>query len=207
MQCITVLRSAAAAAILALIPLFATAVEAQESTTRGFNLGVYLEGAALTVEEGDQNGGGGIGVRAGYGFNRIVTGFLNIDGTTIEVAEDDAPTGDWVMVHFDLGARFHFANSLRSWVPYLEAAFSGRVVELDPALVNGTDVGELSFNGGALTVGGGISVYLRETLALDIGLLVSGGQFNEIKVGSVSVGGLDIDATSSRFKVGLIWWL
>ena len=32
------------------------------------------------------------------------------------------------MAHADLGARFHFASTLRRWVPYLQAAVSGRGV-------------------------------------------------------------------------------
>ncbi|MGD8276631.1 MAG: outer membrane beta-barrel protein [Gemmatimonadota bacterium] len=187
--------------------LAATGAQAQLSTTRGFNLGVYLEGAHLSVEDGDPSGGGGLGLRAGYGVNRIITLFLNIDGTAIEVDDPDNPSGDWQMAHFDLGARFHFASTLRRWVPYLEAAFSGRAVSLDDARLGSADLGKLTFSGGALTIGGGLSIYLKETLALDIELLASGGTFNQVDVGAISVSNLDLDATSGRFKLGLIWWL
>lgn len=194
------------AASLALAPLAAAPAAAQSSTTRGFNLGGYLEGAQLSVEGNDPSGGGGLGLRIGYGINRIVTLFLGIDGTAIEVEDGTAPSGDWHMAHFDCGARFHFANTLRSWVPYLEAAITGRAVGLDPAVVAGQDVGELSFSGAAFSLGGGIALYLKENLAIDIGLVASGGEFNEIEVGAVSVGNLDVDANSSRFRVGLVWW-
>jgi hypothetical protein len=187
--------------------LAATGVHAQMSTTRGFNLGVYVEGAQITVEDGDPSGGGGVGLRAGYGVNRIITVFLNIDGTTIDVSDPQNPSGAWQMAHFDLGARFHFASTLRRWVPYLEAAITGRAVSLNDATIGTDQVGKLTFSGAALTIGGGLSVYLKETLALDIELLGSGGTFNQVDLGALSVNNLDLDATSGRFKVGLIWWL
>jgi hypothetical protein len=48
--------------------------------------------------------------------------------------------------------------------------------------------------------------YFTESLALDLGLRFTGGEFNEIEIGSISVGDLDIDASSGRFNLGIIWW-
>jgi hypothetical protein len=64
----------------------------------------------------------------------------------------------------------------------------------------------VNFSGGALSVGGGISLYLRRTLALDVGLKLSAGEFTEVGVGNLSLSGLHIDATSSRLNIGLVWW-
>jgi hypothetical protein len=179
---------------------------AQESTTRGFTLGVHAQGSSLTVEGGDQNSAGGGGVRVGYGLNRIVTLYAQFDGAQFDVLESNAVSGDWTMGHVDVGARFHFANSLRSWVPYLEAAFTGRVVEVTNAIVNDAEVPDVSFNGGAFTVGGGLMAYFTETFALDVELAWSGGEFTEVDVGSISVTSLDIDANSSRLSIGIAWW-
>lgn len=180
---------------------------AQESTTRGLNLGFHLAAASLSVEGGDQNNGGGAGFRAGYGVNRIVTVFLELDGATIDVTDaGGSVTGSWAMAHGDLGVRFHFANSLRSFVPYLEAALTGRAVSIGNAAFNQQDAGSVNFSGGALSIGGGISVYLQRTLALDFDLKLSGGKFTQVDVGNLSLGGLDIDATSSRLNIGLVWW-
>ena len=41
---------------------------------------------------------------------------------------------------------------------------------------------------------------------MEVGLKVSGGEFTELDLGAVTLETLDIDATSSRFKVGLVWW-
>lgn len=180
---------------------------AQESTTRGLNLGAHLAAASLSVEGGDQNAGGGGGVRVGYGVNRVVNLFLEMDGATIDVTNaGGSVTGQWVLAHGDLGVRFHFANSLRSYVPYLEAALSGRAVSIGDATFNQQDAGTVSFSGGSFTVGGGISVYLQRTLALDFGLKLTSGKFTEVAVGDLSLSGLDIDATSSRLNIGLVWW-
>ena len=186
--------------------LFVDSTYAQESTTRGFTLGVHASGASLTVEDGDRNSAGGGGIRVGYGVNRRFTLFLQLDGAQFDVNESEQVEGQWTMGHVDLGARFHFANSLRSWVPYLQAAITPRVVEVADALVDGSESPDISFNGGAFSVGGGLMVYFTETLALDVQLTWSGGEFTEIDVGAVSVGSLDIDAQSTRFSVGVAWW-
>lgn len=178
----------------------------QVSTTRGFNLGFYLEGAQLSVEKGDAAGGGGAGLRLGYGLNRTVTLHLNLDGNSFNVENPDAPNGDWRMGHVDLGARFHLANALRRWVPYGEVSFTTRVVGLQNAEFDGDEVGDLNFNGGAVTLGGGIAVYLKRNLALDFTLLGSAGKFTSITVDAGTLNIPDIDATSGRFKVGLLWW-
>ncbi|MCA9737996.1 MAG: outer membrane beta-barrel protein [Gemmatimonadota bacterium] len=178
----------------------------QSSTTRGLSLGFALEGASLSVEGGDPSGGGGAGLRVGYGFNRIVTVFFGVDGNAIDVQDEDAPNGDWKMAHVDLGARFHFANTLRSWVPYLEAALTARAVSLADAVVGNQTVGDLSFNGGAFTAGGGIAFYFSEAVALDVELLVSAGEFTSISVDAGTLNIPDIDAASSRLRLGLNWW-
>ena len=114
--------------------------------------------------------------------------------------------GEWTLSHVDLGARFHFANALRSWVPYLDAAIGGRVASVSNAEAENQAIGTVKFNGGALSLGGGLSVYLKENLALDVGVKASFGTFNEVEIGAVSIGNLDIEATSTRFKVGIVWW-
>ncbi len=131
--------------------------------------------------------------------------FLQLDGAEFDV-EDPEIEGKWTMGHGDLGVRFHFANSLRSWVPYLQAAISGRAVSVEDAVVNGNPENEVSLTGGALSLGGGILVYFNETVALDIQLIGSAGTFTEIRVNNVTVGGLERDATSGRFNVGVLWW-
>jgi hypothetical protein len=64
----------------------------------------------------------------------------------------------------------------------------------------------VTLSGGAITLGGGFLFYFNETLAADLQLLWSGGRFTEITVDNVTVGGLELDATSGRFNIGVAWW-
>jgi hypothetical protein len=178
---------------------------AQESTTRGFMLGAHLSGASLTPEDGDRSNAGGGGIYLGYGFNRTVQLFLQIDGAEFDV--DDAEVqGTWTMGHGDLGVRFHFANSLRSWVPYLQAALSARGVSVDDAIIAGTRERDVGFYGGAFSIGGGIMFYFNETLAADLQLIGSGGRFERVKIDNITIDGLEFDAGSARVNIGIAWW-
>jgi hypothetical protein len=185
--------------------LSSSPVTAQESTTRGFMLGAHLSGASLTPEDGDRSTAGGGGIYFGYGFNRTVQLFLQIDGAEFDV-ENAEVEGKWTMGHGDLGVRFHFANSLRSWVPYLQAALSARGVSVDNAVVAGNPETDVGFYGGAFSIGGGIMFYFNETFAADLQLIGTGGRFTEVKIDNVTVSGLEIDATSARFNIGIAWW-
>ena len=180
---------------------------AQESTTRGFSIGVHLSGAALQVESQDRNDAGGAGLRLGYGVNRRITVFAQGDGARFDEQSTGDIDGDWTMGHFDLGVRFNFANSLRAWVPFLEAALAYRAVSVSDPIVDGTPRNELSLEGAGLTLGGGVSFYFVESFALDVALLWTGGEFSTVRVDDVSVGGFDFDANSSRLNVGVAWWL
>lgn len=201
-------RTLAPSLSLALLTALAASgpLSAQESTTRGFNVGLHLSGQSLTPEDGDRSNAGGAGIIVGYGFNRTVELFLQLDGSQFDV-QDAAVEGDWTMGHADLGVRFHFANSLRSWVPYLEAAIGGRAVNVTNGVLNTVAQSEdITLSGGSFTLGGGILFYFNETFAADLQLALSGGRFTEIEVGNVTYTGGDLDATSTRFNIGVSWW-
>ncbi|HEX6134396.1 MAG TPA: outer membrane beta-barrel protein [Longimicrobiales bacterium] len=197
------LRAALLAALAA--GTAASPADAQRSTTRGFTAGAHIQGGSLEVENDDPSGGGGLGLRAGYGFNRNFTGYIEADGITFDVDNPDFG-GEWSMAHVDLGVRYNFANSLRRWVPFLEAAIGARAVKLDNATVDGDSVGELKFSGGALSGGGGVAFFVHEKLAIETLLKFTGGTFEKVDVGNVSVNDLDIEASSFRFKLGVAWW-
>ena len=200
---------------LALLPLAALALgvaaesaAAQESTTRGFTMGLHGTGASLDPQGSgnDRESAGGGGLHLGYGVNRRITIFAQLDGAKFDNLSTDNVEGEWTMGYFDVGVRFNFANSLRKWVPFLEAAFGYRAVSVTDPIVNNVAANELSISGGGLTLGGGIDYYLSESWALDLQLLWTGGEFNTLRVDNVSVSGLDFDATSSRLSLGVGWW-
>jgi hypothetical protein len=160
----------------------------------------------LVVEDGDRHNAGGGGLWLGYGFNRTIQLFLQADAAEFDV-NDATVEGTWTLAHADLGVRFHFANSLRSWVPYLQAAVTARAVTVqDGALNDVAQTEDISLLGGGLTLGGGIVFYFNESLGLDLQLAWTGGKFTELEVGSTTVGDLDIDAQSTRFNIGVSWW-
>jgi hypothetical protein len=192
--------------VLAFMAVSASPLAGQKSTTRGLNLGFHLQAASLSVEDGEADGGGGAGLRIGYGLNRIVTLYFETDGISVDSEGSDEFQGTWALGHVDLGARFHLANTLRSWVPYLDVAVGGRAAHVKDVEVNGQSLGNISFHGGSISFGGGIYAYFTQTFALDVGLKLSGGTFTQVDLGSVSLNDLDIDATSTRFKVGIVWW-
>jgi hypothetical protein len=178
---------------------------AQRSTTRGFTVAAHLQGASLSVDDADPDGGGGFGVRAGYGINRRFTPYVEVDAIVFDVANPEFG-GYWSMVHADLGVRYNFANSLRRWVPFLEGAFGVRAVQVDDANVDGNRVGELNFSGGAFSLGTGISFFAVEKVAVETLMKFTAGTFEQVDVGNISVNNLDIDASSFRFKIGIAWW-
>ncbi len=178
----------------------------QLSTTRGWSFGAHVQGTSLTPEGGTNSSGGGLGIRAGYAFNRIVTGFVHVDGSQIDITDGGSIVGSWNLAHAELGARFHFANSLRRWVPYLETSVGARAVEVRDAEFAGESAGNVTFNGGAFTVGTGLSTYFKPSLAFDVSLKWTGGKFTEIDLGDIVQRNIDIDAASFRFGLGLIWW-
>ena len=188
--------------------LVAESASAQESTTRGFTVGLHATGASLVLEgnSDERSNAGGGGIHLGYGVNRRITIFAQGDGANFDDQSTGNVEGEWTLGHFDLGVRFNFANSLRRWVPFLQAALGYRAVSVSDPLIDNAVVNTVSISGAGLTLGGGTYIYFSESFALDLQLLWTGGEFTTLRVDNVSVGGLDIDATSTRFNVGLAWW-
>jgi hypothetical protein len=153
----------------------------------------------------DPSSGGGAGLRAGYGLNRNFTVYVEADGITFDV-ENTEFGGEWTMGHVDFGLRYNFANSLRRWVPFIEGAIGGRAVRLEDATVDSTSVGELNFSGGSASIGGGVSYFVSEKLALETLMKFTGGTFEKIDVGNISINEQNIEASSFRFKLGVAWW-
>jgi hypothetical protein len=183
----------------------ASPVLAQRSTTRGWVLGAHLQGGSLTVDNDDPAGGGGLGVRAGYGLNRHFTPYLEADAIQFDVSNTELG-GTWGMTHLDLGVRYNFANSLRRWVPFLETALGVRAVIVDDGTANGTNVGRVTFSGGAFSLGGGVGYYVKQHFAIETLIKFTGGTFENVDVGNVTVRNLDIEAESTRLKFGVAWW-
>lgn len=192
-----------AALVLLTLPVGASA---QSSTTEGLSLGFHLSAASLSVEGEDSNEAAGGGISVGYGVSRNVMLFAQLDGAQFDDQLSGDVQGDWRVGHVDLGVRYHFANTLRRWVPYAQAAFSYGAVTVEDPTVDGIQRNEVELSGGGLSLGGGLAVHLSEAFSLDAQLLWTGGQFTTLRVDNVSVSGFDADATSGRFNLGVAWW-
>ena len=142
----------------------------------------------------------------GYGVNRHLTILAQADAAQFDNQSAGDVQGTWVMGHFDLGVRFNFASTLRSYVPFLQGSIGARAVGVQDAVVEGSSASDVSFTGASLTLGGGIDFYFTETFALDLALLWSSGKFDTLHVGNASLSGFDIDAKSTRFNIGVVWW-
>ena len=195
------------AAILAVFAagVAAPSAHAQHSTTRGWTVGAHVQGASLSVDDADPDGGGGFGLRAGYGVNRRFAPYVEIDAIVFDVANPEFG-GYWSMAHVDLGLRYSFANSLRRWVPFLEGAVGARGVKVDDATVDGDNVGDINFSGGSFSLGGGVGYYVTQKVALEALIKFTGGRFEDRNIGNVTIHDLDIEATSTRIKIGVAWW-
>ena len=79
-------------------------------------------------------------------------------------------------------------------------------MEVKDPIVEGSPEEEVSLSGTSFTLGGGVDFYLSQSWALEAQLLWSGGEFSTLRVNNVSVSGLDFDANSTRFNLGVNWW-
>jgi len=173
------------------------------SGAKGFFLGLSLNGSALTADDldSDTQNGGGLQLQLGWGFNPKLAIFL--DGSA---ASMDADGESWILSHGDLGLRYHFAGAGKSFVPFVEGAFTGWVGSQDDVdFGNGT--GDLEISGAGFTLGGGFLYFFNSRVALNTGVKWTKGEFDKVKFENVSVEGLDIDATSARLNVGITWFL
>lgn len=186
----------------------ATGGTARSSTSKLF-LGAALSGASIKFEgdNSETQTGGGISLQLGYGFTPKFALFVEAAGGPIE--PESAGDEQWTLGHFDIGARYHFANPARKLTPYLEAALSGRAITAtdvdfddDPS----TAPSDVTFSGAGFSFGGGLLYFFNPKWAFNGGLKWTTGEFDTIKVDNVSVSGLEADATSARVNLGITWF-
>jgi hypothetical protein len=173
-----------------------------KSDPSGLQLGVHLNASAVKYEGEDFSvdeveKGGGLGFTLGYGFNRTVSLFANFDGATLNAGDE---RDEFILGHGDLGLRLAFGREDRAAMMYLVGAVTGRMERYD---VGGEDV---DVYGPGLTGGVGFFWFLSPTVAIDLGLLGTWGEYTTVSSGGESVD-LDptVEALSSRIDIGLTW--
>lgn len=183
---------------------------AQRSTTEGWVFGFDLGGAAVSFESKPRDGAGLVGARIGYGLNKVVTVYLDAYETDVDVREFE-PFDKVTFGHVDLGLRLHLANRQRRWIPYADVAVTSW--PLSDVLKNGERT-TTNFTGRPpYSLGGGLAIYLSESLALDVNVKAGKGGFRDVEIGNLSAAEsepshefIDITAESARFTVGVSWW-
>ena len=175
-----------------------------QAPTEGFQLGGRLYAAGLGLDGGsgddETSSGGGLGLRVGYGFSRIVTGFIALEGAGME--PDESQFGqEFGLGTVDLGVRFNL-NPAAKLNPYAEVALTGQVASYD---VTGTDE-NLDLRGGGLTLGGGLVYRFSRAVGLDVGLDLTGGQFTQLAFDGETTDNFEaIDSGIARLGVGVVW--
>lgn len=201
--------SVAIGSVMMLVSASATAsgqqAETPRSNTEKLMLSLGLGGASLYSEDlqDETHSGGGFSAQLGWGFNRLFTLLTAANGAVMDQGDDE-----FVLVHFDLLGRFSFAGPRRAWVPYVEGGLTARVAGQDNSVVIG-DGGpqnvDLEISGGGFTIGGGVDYHFIPALALGANIRWTSGEFSTVKFNNVSIDGFELDATSTRFNIGLTW--
>lgn len=190
----------------------------QPSNTEGFFLHGHLTAAGLEIEDFESDGGGGFGLKVGYGLNPIVTLYVGFDAAVIEDLEfpgldlgrrfDNALFINDEVGYFslDLGTQLHFGGGRRKFVPYLDLAlsYSGIAYELDDRVFDEEDI---TISGGGLSVGAGIKYFVSPTLALDFSISGTGSEYEDVTIDGEEIHlPLELDASAGRVGFGISWY-
>lgn len=198
----TPVRLALLACICAAAPAAAQDDAAPRSKTSGFTAGLHLNGSAIQLDGGEEaENGGGMGLALGYGVSNKVTIFARVDGAAVEYEDGDGET--FTLAHLDLGGRYSFGSASAALRPFVELSLQGAGISDE------FEGSEVTVSGGAFGFGGGLEYFFSRSLALDVGLAISKGEFTTATVDGdeVDLDDLDIEEgfTTSRFNVGLSW--
>ena len=189
---------------LVAIATFTTTLSAQRANrTRGFHIALGLNASGLQLDEDDvgeeteAESGGGLYLTTGYNFTPRIGAFLALTGARIDAKNEG---NDYNLGHADLGARFMLATG--SIAPFLELALTGINAKGDDD--EGTDI---ELRGGGLTVGIGSNFFVSLRFAIDLGMRLTGGEFNTVKYGNISVSNDDgVGVGTARFNLGVAFY-
>ncbi len=178
---------------------------------RGFMLGVHsIAAPGLTLGGGEVDGefitkfGAGAGVTIGYGITRVFSGFASLDVAKQNTAADVEPAGSWGLSHFEVGARANIPLGTSSTVPYLTASVGRRAMAARTTNEDGEQF-DSAITGPMIGLGGGIEHFFSQSMALDAGIGVGYGKFNNVKFGEEEYDPKANATTSIRLRLGVNW--
>ena len=229
----------AGGALAAATPAAAQEIE-HRANTRGLFVNGHFNGSQAKYDDPSttESGGGG-GFQVGYGINRNFTLYLGYDGSRLDFASSDlSDPGNFSVVFEDkywlkqleLGARWNFVSPTRTWVPYVDLAYTrpsggsnfsifadddgdASTDPQDDDGVAGRDDsldGEFELqDGSAFTAGAGVTWFFSQKLAFDLNAKYSGVKFDgvELRAGGItetSDGETKFGLT--RVNFGLTWY-
>ncbi|MEO0558853.1 MAG: outer membrane beta-barrel protein [Bacteroidota bacterium] len=191
---------------LLLTLLLLTPVATAQAPTEGFTVAPRIVSVGVATDNGDNaDGGGGLGLRIGYGFTKTVTGYVSVEGASIEPGDDGVFRNDeaYALGSFDLGAQFNLLPS-SGINPFLRVALNGTTARYN---VDGlSTANDPEVRGGGLTLGAGAEIRLSQVLGLELALDVTGGTIQELEVGNITIAGNgDDEYATARLGLGLVW--
>ena len=173
--------------------------------TEGFFFSPRLLSAGISVEdENEVDDGGGLGLRAGFGFTPTVTGYLAIDGARISSGNEDVfgVDSEYDLGVIDLGAQFNLLPSSKV-NPFLRVALNASSARFNVERVSQNNDPVLS--GSGLTLGGGAELRFSRKLAADLAVDITGGRIRSAKYFDVIVEGEGDSYGIVRLGAGLVW--
>jgi hypothetical protein len=211
---------AAVAALTAPATLRAQGLEAPRPATNP--VGLYYQGRAGATEFRPQEGksyyGMGGGGQIGYNLTRHLGLFVGFDYArpgidAVEISEPGFTADDnFTFTHVELGGRLNIPVS--RWVlPSVDAAYARRALSYSFLSGEGgsATVGRLKYSGNNVLVGTGAQLFVRPTVAVDVGGRVSFGELDhahlDMRGGEYSTRSIgDSDLTFSRVSAGFTWY-
>jgi opacity protein-like surface antigen len=184
--------------------------DARDLTT-GLTAGVYSLAATGVSISGPQidgafttNLGEGLGLLAGYGFNRTLGLFASLDVAKQATSDGTSPSGTFGLAHFEIGARANISTGSARTIPYVSASIGNRA--LAASIVNdGEETNKLTISGHMFALGAGIQHFMSPHLALDAGVEYATGKLGHFDDDG---GPYDMPVNSSattRLRVGVNW--
>ncbi|MGB3543704.1 outer membrane beta-barrel protein [Rubrivirga sp.] len=167
------------------------------SNTEGLFVHLALDAQSLFYNEDDfdqDDSGGGISVRLGYGFSPVFTLYLGVSGATVDGDTNGVIRDEYRFAAGEIGARLNL-NRGSAWRPYLDVSLRGVTASDD-------DV-ELEFTGGGVAFGGGLAYFVSPTVALDAAVRIGGGEFSEVDFGVIAFDLEESGYGEGRFSLGI----
>ena len=188
-------------------PRIAEMKSAPRTNTSKLMLGLSFNGSALRSDDLNTSteSGAGVGGQLGWGFTRNFAIVLDASAARME-----SIGGNYDLAHVDISGRWHFVSSSHGFVPFVEVGYSGRgALQNDVLMVdefNNLYSGDLSILGGGVSFGGGLNYFLSQKWAFGGQFKWTTGSFTRVQIDNVTIDGVEIDATSARFNMGLTWF-